>query len=80
MELGWSNAIQAIIMMISTWYIRRGGKSDAQGVKNSTAAQTTSTEILERVRTLEVKVDVILELTRESVGIDHRGPSIKPVE
>lgn len=76
-ELGWAATIQAVLMAISTIIIRWGSKKDATGVKNSTAAQTTSDEILKRVKVLEDQVTSIKEVIAPPGEIDHRGPSQK---
>ena len=64
-HMDWNTVAQAVILAISTWYIRRGGKKDREEVKKTTkivtAAQTE--EIVHRINLLEkdfsrMKIDV----------------------
>lgn len=80
MELGWGNVVQAVLIAISTWYMRRGNKNDTSSVIRTTAAQRTSNEILERVQSLEAQVQLIRTIVSKGVTIDDRGPSSDSIE
>jgi hypothetical protein len=73
-DIGWAAALQAVIIAISTWYVRRGAKQDAGWVARSTAAQSTSNEILERVKAVELDLALVKRATLKDSSIDDRGP------
>lgn len=71
-ELGWQAAIQAVLVALSTWYVRRGSKKDSTEVKRTTAVLTQihSDEIGERISYLETNVrglTVDMELVKRVV-------------
>jgi hypothetical protein len=74
MDLGWAAVLQAVIISISTWYVRRGSRQDAVYVAKSTAAQSTSNDILERVKKLEDDLALVKRITLKDNRIDDRGP------
>lgn len=58
-EADWNTVAQALILALSTWYMRRGSKKDSESVKKITAHQSTTLEILDRVKRLEFEVYLI---------------------
>ena len=56
MDIGWGTALQAVIITLCTWYMRQGSKRDSELTIRSTAAQSTSNEILDRVKALELEL------------------------
>lgn len=74
MELGWIAVIQGVIITGCTWYMRQGSKRDTETVVRSTAAQSTSDSILDRVRLIEIDVALIKRSTVKRADLDHRGP------
>ncbi len=77
MDLGWNSVLQAVILAACTWYIRNGNKHDSETVVRQTAAQSTSNEILERTKALEVEMAVVKRALAKEIkeSIDHRGPA-----
>jgi hypothetical protein len=78
-EYTWSAVAQAVIMAICTWFIRWKSTKDKtetqEKVIQSTASQTTSNEILSRVKALEVDMHLVKQAALKDGGIDHRGPT-----
>lgn len=72
MDLGWGTVVQAVILAFCTWYMRRGQKADSQAVIRSTAAQSTSNDILARVTRIETDLELVKKAT---VAVDDRGPA-----
>lgn len=75
MELGWSAALQALILAGCTWYMRQGSRADAASVKRTAATQATSSEILKRVVEIETDLALVKQVTLKQAAVDHRGPS-----
>ncbi len=76
MELGWAATIQAILIAISTFYVRYKAKEDAKRVTAQTVSQDLGEEILKRIIALEVDVALVKQMTLKNNGpIDHRGPN-----
>lgn len=75
MDLGWNTAIQAVIIAGCTWYMRRGSRRDSDQVVMRTAAQSTSNDILDRVKAVELDLALVKQATvKETQALDHRGP------
>lgn len=53
----WSTASQALIMAISTWYIRRGSKRDKEDVKDNTISHDDAKMIWSEVRAMRLDLD-----------------------
>lgn len=75
MELGWAAAIQAVVIAISTVIIRAGSRKDAATVSRSTAAQSTSNDILARVQAIETDLALVKMATLKDTEVDHRAPT-----
>lgn len=54
--------------------MRQGSKRDSESVKRSTAAQSTSEEILARLTAVESDLALMKQAMLKQFGIDHRGP------
>lgn len=74
MDLGWAAVIQAVLIALSTWYVRKGSQDDARRVAKLTAGQDTADDILTRVKTLEHDLSLVKRLMARDTSIDHRGP------
>jgi hypothetical protein len=72
MDLGWGTVIQAVILCVCTWYMRSGAAKDRDQVVRSTAAQSTSNDILTRVTRIETDLELVKKAT---VAVDDRGPA-----
>ncbi len=81
MDLGWGTVVQAVILAVCTWYVRRGSKADAATVVRGTAAQSTSNEIRDEVVKLKAQVEELSTdvrlVKRATVGVDDRGPRLQ---
>lgn len=78
MELGWVATLQAVAIALSTWstvYLRRKSKEDKDTVIQSTAAQSTSNEILVDVRALKADVELLKIVVLADKPINHQGPA-----
>lgn len=79
MELGWEVVAQAVAIAVCTWYVRRGSKRDSEKASSrvirSTAAQSTSNDILARMKKVERDLALVkMAITGDNGGIDDRGP------
>lgn len=61
MEPSWNTAIQALIIALSTWYVRRGSKKDTAAVKSNSEFQISNVadQILQRLDKLEVDMRLV---------------------
>lgn len=60
LDLSWNTAIQALIIAVSTWYVRRGSKRDSAVVKNTAEIQiSTMDQILDRLSHLELDMRLV---------------------
>jgi len=68
-HLDWSAAIQAAIIALSAWYVRRGSKRDSKTLKVTSDAQLGATQqILDRLSDIEVDLALVKRtLFRESI-------------
>lgn len=78
MDVTWLEIIKLAVFGLLTWWIRHGSKADvkteANRVITSTAAQSTSNEILERLAAVETDLALIKKATVKCVTIDDRAP------
>lgn len=78
MELGWAAVVQAVLVAVSTWYVRRGSHQDADRVKTAAADRAQAHEILTRVKALELDMALVKRAALKENPIDHRGPQRLP--
>ena len=71
---GLWETVYTVLTALGLWYIRRGAKSDRSVVIQSTAAQSTSNEILEKINRLESDVGLLKKVALADKPIDHRAP------
>lgn len=55
----WNTAVQAIVIAFSTWYVRRGSKKDSESVKQATASEGSLNEVLNRLGSLELDMELV---------------------
>ncbi len=72
--MGWEAVLQAVLVAMATWYVRRGSTQDAKRVESVTASQATAHDILTRVKALESDIALLKRALASQATIDHRGP------
>lgn len=77
MDLGWSTAIQALIIALSTITVRVLAKKDKEDVKKNTSTPGDVERVRRELILLREEFDILKTayLRANSGSIDHRGPS-----
>lgn len=70
--------IEGVALFVATLWVRSRGKRDTEKVADkvikSTAAQSTSEEILRKISELELDMRLVKSHLFGDTSIDHRGP------
>lgn len=74
MGFDWMTILATTYVTLCTWYIRRGQKKDTSKVIRSTAAQSTSDEIHDIVKSLQADMILVKKVIAADQSVDHRAP------
>lgn len=77
-DVTWAEIAKLALFILLTWWIRRGSVADntkaAERVIKSTAAQSTSEDIVARLQRVETDLALVKRATVGGSSIDDRGP------
>jgi hypothetical protein len=77
MDLGWSTAIQALIIAFSTVVVRVLAKKDKEDVKKNTSSPGDVERVRRELHLLRDEFDILKTayFKANPASIDHRGPA-----
>lgn len=76
MEPTLANVMQALVLAVCTWYMRRGSVRDREDVKKNTSTPDDVAAVRKDLAALRAEFDILKCAFFKSglVKIDHRGP------
>lgn len=72
---GWAAVVQAVLLAVATWYVRRGSTEDASRVQRTAADKVQAQDILSRVKGLEADLALVKRAIARDTRPDDRGPA-----
>jgi hypothetical protein len=76
MELGWNSVIQAVVLAVCTWYMRRGSVRDSQNLKSYASSHADVDLVRKELQSLKHDFEIFkLAYFKNNPVVDHRGPS-----